>query len=240
MMHFVPKDTTCIADIVEMVVAELHGENAIAEIDNVRTAEEGTSSEMDGVTYNQRTRYLVCAGEEISELEDAERWDGAAETIRQALSLGGLTAYVLAKNNLEQPIPKPYWDQEVIPSITIHRGTLQNSPIPELSNSSVFVYLYDFLTWLRVLVNPGEQKPDKTRGRPHIDPRRFKKILNIKSSEFGGDKWISRQTNQKLAEQTIIWMGNDPTISDQETPKLRAAEGWIATMRENKEIPSKS
>ena len=42
MMHFIPKDTTCIADIVEKVVAELHGENAIAEIEDVRTAEEHT------------------------------------------------------------------------------------------------------------------------------------------------------------------------------------------------------
>lgn len=238
MMHFVQKDTISIADIVEKVVAELHGENAIAEIDNVRTAKEGTTFEMDGITYNQRTRYLVRAGEEISELEDAERWDGAAETIRLALSEGEITAYVTTKQNSEKIIPKAYWAEAIPASLSILKGILAMPPEQDFADCSVYVQISELNKWL-VLPNPEMIDDTKTKalGRPISNNyAEFEQTLLRNMKRLGGD-WTLGKSNAEIAMQTQIWMLKIPNVTEAEVPGDRAAKEWISIMRKEQRIP---
>jgi len=239
-LHFIPKGSISLPELVEMVVAELYGQDAIAEIDSVEDGEI-TSFEMEGQTYQQRTMYVYRAGEKVSAFEDAQRWDCVTEKIRVALSRGELPVSITTSSNQEWSIPKDYWMDEVPASLTVHSGALKNSPKPEFEDCTAYVEMGEAQKWVAAL-NPPEESPTSKgkRGRPiTIEYEVFEETLNIHAKALGGDEWIARKTNAELAKQTRQWMGKDPSISNDGIPKQRMAEMRIAMMRTEGRLQSK-
>ncbi len=238
-MHFIPEGTISLPDLVEMVVAQLYGQDAIAEIDKIENGEV-TSFQLDGETLQQRSMYVIRAGVKIPYIEDGQRWDGVTEQIRLALSSGKLTAYVDTKSNQEQPIPKSYWMDEVPASLTVYSGAFRSSPKPEFEDCSVYVGQKVAVDWIAALNPPEESSASKDkRGRPSTkDYEAFEETLKRHAVRLGS-AWIALKTNAELAEQTRKWMNADLDISNDVIPGQRMAETRISAMRVEGRIPPK-
>ena len=242
-MSYKLKDPISLKDFVEMVVARIHGQGAVAKIDNngIRFPDKVTSFKVGDKTHQQGKGYVSRAGKKITFAEDCERWDGAKNLIYEAFSENELRLYVrLIKGDLYPVDETDFQDGKA--RRAFESNNQEYSEHSEQIGQPVYLEQQTAMDWLEAQFPPEEPfSPKDKRGRPTTnDYDAFEKTLRSQTERLGGDEWIAQKTNAELAKRTRKWMGKDPNISNDGIPGQRAAADRIAKMRTRGKIPPKA
>lgn len=254
-MSLIPEDLISLPELVEMVVAKIHGQDAIDELEpdpqghGIRIEYGEVTSFQDGKDspiLQQRAMYVFRAGKKILSTDDDQRWDGAREKIQTALSDGEIRAYILLKSGHLIRVPKKYWQGDDAWRV-FETGNLEKPDDPEQEGQPVYVKPAA-IVWAGVLTGPGgteiEDKP--RRGpRKRINYNVFETTVLALCKRMGDD-WTKRRANQTIAKSAIAQMknkadedenqGNPDGLKKTAIPGKTTARSCVASMRASKRI----
>ncbi len=210
-----PKDSISIPDLVGMVVAKLHGQDAIAELEKVSEGEQKgelkitygkvTSFQDNKETIEQREEYVFRAGKKISTTEDGKRWNEAKKKIQDALLSEILKAHAMTKYGTEWAIGGDYW-QDIGVFMVFETGNLENSDLTELADRHVYLGRVAAMDWLATLPGTGAHAPAEAE-QDNPAPKKKREKGEPKTSTISG--W--KDAHDKIDDSRKI-LGNGCTI----------------------------
>jgi len=251
--HTTPQESISYQNLVELIVKQLHGGDAIAEITGNR----------DVVKKKKHRMEVERAGKWIDYFEDCERGDSAKDTIIQACYAGTLVAYVCNETGGVKKIDRQYWDEDS--SVVVKRekqywknedkqapdwverqktpywyalstGVYQSSKLPTFYNQTVYFKEEEATSFVDTLdgktaTKPTGQKVNKG-GRPFADEHNeiAEKIAELKSEGLGYPKILRdiRFTKcvQKLKQDKILESGEikKEQLYHKVTPSIKGKE----------------
>jgi len=125
-MEYVSSGNIALTELIELVVKQKHGEDAIAE-PTIHDVGKGKKRRIEVERTGKRIPYTV----------DIERWGSAREAIRSAVEVGELTAYAKDANGLEQRLMKDDWNEKTTWR-TLITGKYEYENKPELYGQLVY------------------------------------------------------------------------------------------------------
>lgn len=199
-MLFVPKGSISLPDVVEIVVARCHGQDAIAAYEGMGHSGKETTFETrkgSGKFGQQRPMYVVRAGKKILFTKEAERWDGAKNQIQAALSKDQLTARTTTESGKEYDVPKEYWHGEDAWRV-FETGNLENPESSELAGRPVYLDRASAMGWVETLPGHEASPPDSSLQKmqdERVKPDTQKKYIEwwAAAQEIRGNKSIDSE-----------------------------------------------
>lgn len=159
-------------DLVEIVVAKRHGQDAIAAYEGIghsgkentlrrATRKEKFQKNKDGKFPRQRPMHIVRGGKKIPYAKESKRWTEAREQILTALSKGELVAFVRLTNGTYTPVDKDYWQGEDAWR-ALENGIMEKPEFKEQADRPVYLEHGEVVAWLETLTGEGASPPDSS------------------------------------------------------------------------------